>query len=455
MTATALLLVLVTGVWGMFRDLNQVTATTTRAELAKFQSHADRTVSRIESEIRDSGDLVGFTSQNPRWFRELWIATVRRMPDVLYGAVLDVNKKSIEDSNRLTTVEGASGDGTTLILVPPDHEGVEMGQLLPNSKLLPPSSATSGKQVLDVVYSIRTGAETVGYYRVGMDFDFLQSKIAQARRRVLGGWSVVLCSITIIVFGACISLYRLGRHTVSLERQLGVAEIRRVDELHRLIVGLAHEIRNPLNAIRLNLFASKKILGVGCDDNFREVAGILDESVDEIERMDQLIGQLLGYARVVGKTPSHVKVNQQVVSVLRFFKTSFEESGIESEFKECPLDCAISMDPQSLRQILINLLQNASQAMSRGGKLFIAVSSDSGRVCIDVHDSGKGLDDALMIRIFEPFFSTREDGVGMGLAVVKGLVESSLGSIVCRRSLLLGGMHFQLELPLVGIKSSE
>ena len=449
MTAIALLLVLATGVWGMFRDLDQVTQSTTRAEIAKFQSHADRTVSRIESEIRESKDLVGFVTQNPRWFDELWITTVLKMPEVLYGAVLDVDKKSIEDSNRLMATEVARGDSLTQILVPLNSEGEDMKRILPDSILLPPTPATNNKQVLDVAYSIRSGTKTLGYLRVGMDFDLLVAKIGKARRRVLGGWTVVMFSIASIVFGACISLYRLGAHTVRLERQLGAAELRRVDELHRLIVGLAHEVRNPLNAIRLNLFASKKILREGRHFDIEEAAGILDESVEEIERMDGLIGQLLGYARVVGKSPSIVKVNEQVDSVLKFFRQSFEQSQIQTDFEACQNDCMVSMDPQSLRQVLINLFQNACQAMSSGGTLAVMVSSVAEQVCIDVHDSGPGLEAPVIARIFEPFFSTREDGVGMGLAVVKGLVESSKGRITCGKSELLGGMHFHVQLPLV------
>lgn len=439
----------------MFRDLNQATESITRAETTKFQSHVDRTIGRIESEIRDSKDLAAFVSQNPQWFEELWIATVRRMPDVLYGAILDVNKQSIENSDRLISSEGSSSDTTTLIPVPSSVSGTEMQSILPNSKLMNSTFEPNGKQVLDVVYAIRSGSLILGYYRVGMDFDLLQSKIAQARNKVIGGWAVMLLSIASIVFGACISLYRLGLHAVRLERQLGVAEFRRVDELHRLIVGLAHEIRNPLNAIRLNLFASKKILGAERDFDIEEASGILDESVEEIDRMDDLIGQLLGYARVVGKTPTNVDVNQQVDSVLKFFRRSLDELKIHSEFIPSPVNTVISMDPQSLRQVLINLFKNASQAMSDGGSLKVVVSSASDRVIVDVHDSGPGLEDKLLPRIFEPFFSTRENGVGMGLAVVKGLVESSNGRIRCEKSSLLGGMHFQIDLPSAAYEADE
>ncbi len=151
---------------------------------------------------------------------------------------------------------------------------------------------------------------------------------------------------------------------------------------------------------------------------------------------------------MVGKSPSIVKINEQVESVLRLLAHTLEQSQVLASFEACSNECTISMDPQSLRQVLINLFQNARQAMVHGGQLLVVGTSVAGRVAIDVHDSGPGLDDAIISQIFEPFFSTREDGVGMGLAVVKGLVESSKGRISCSRSELLGGMKFRIEWPL-------
>lgn len=231
MTGIALLLVLATGMWGMVRDRHQVADSITRADVTKFQSHAERTVSRIESEVRESQDLLAFVAENPRWFEELWIVTVRRMPEVLYGAVLDLDKHSIEDSSRLATGEKASGEISNLIAVPSNTNGVMAPQFLFDALLLPPSAKTDNKRVLDSTNSIRAGSKALGFYRVRMDYELLQSKISQARSRVLGGWAVILVAITSIVVGACVSLHRLGLHTVRLEHQLGVAEIRRVDEL--------------------------------------------------------------------------------------------------------------------------------------------------------------------------------------------------------------------------------
>ncbi len=183
-------------------------------------------MSRIESEVRETQDLMGFVRRNPRWFEELWIATVRRMPDVLYGAVLDVNKQPIEDSNRLIVDDGNAADTSALLALPQDPQGNQVPGLPSNSLLLPPTPQTNNKQVLDVTYPIRAGSQVLGYYRVGMDYDLLLGKIAQARRKALGGWAVMLFAITAIVVGACISLYRWGLHTIRLEHQLGLAEIR-------------------------------------------------------------------------------------------------------------------------------------------------------------------------------------------------------------------------------------
>ncbi len=446
MTGVSLLLAISTGIWGLVQDLNRVADSMTRAEVAKFQSHAERTVFRIESELQQSGDLRKFVADNPRWFDDLWQLTVERMPEVLYGGVLSAEKQTLASSDRLD-----SGVG---IRLPANSNSASaefkhsVNRSLEAWRLLPRSTETLNRRILDCSYPIKAGEKEVGYYRTGMDFDLLQSRIATAQKKVIGGWSVILLFLTAIVVGACLSLYRLGMDAVRLEQELGTSERRRVEELHRLMIGLAHEVRNPLNAIRLNLFASKKILGSAQTMDLDEAANILDESVEEIERMDNLVSQLLGYARVMAEKPSTIHVQQQVDSAVSFLHQLFIQSHVAVTVQNDPSPCNISIAPRCFRQIMMNLLQNACQAMSDGGEIVIQVIHCDHRVRISIHDSGPGIDNRILPHIFEPFFSTREQGVGMGLAVVRGLVEGSQGQIRCGPSGLLTGMEFRIDWPL-------
>ncbi len=445
MTGVSLLLAISTGIWGLVQDLKRVADSMTRAEVTKFQSHAERTVFRIESEIQQSGDLGQFVADNPRWFDNLWQLTVERMPEVLYGGVLNVEKQTLASSDHL-----ASGIG--IPLPTSAHSSAaefkhSANRSLEAWSLLPSSTETHNRRILDCSYPIKAGETEVGYYRTGMDFDLLQSKIAAAQKKVIGGWSVILLFLATIVAGACLSLYRLGMDAVRLEQELGTSETRRVEELHRLIIGLAHEVRNPLNAIRLNLFASKKILGSAQTMDLDEAANILDESVEEIERMDNLVSQLLGYARVMADKPTTLDVRQQVDSAVSFLHHLFVQSRIAVTVQQDRNHCKISLSPQSFRQIMMNLLQNACQAMCEGGEILIQIVPSGDRVRVSIHDSGPGIDTRILPRIFEPFFSTRENGVGMGLAVVKGLVEGSQGHIRCAPSGLLAGMEFSIDWP--------
>jgi signal transduction histidine kinase len=111
------------------------------------------------------------------------------------------------------------------------------------------------------------------------------------------------------------------------------------------------------------------------------------------------------------------------------------------------------------RQILINLLQNARQAMPEGGWIHLHLHTDSQSVILAIEDSGPGVASNLFEKIFEPFYSTHQDGAGLGLAVVKNLIEATGGSISCQRSSRFGGMRFTLrfqsKLPAVSIPEAK
>lgn len=454
-TICALILVLMVGIVGMVRDIRQMSESIQHGEIAKFRSHAERTVSRLESEMGSADSLTSFVDRNPEWFARLWNLTVQRMPEILYGAVFS------SDMRPLASCAYTHSNNFQPQFVQNDMDKIpDLDQGFPQPEIGPgvvfvPASDTIDRNVLDFTYPIQVGRRVVGFYRAGMDFDELRLKTDAAYRKGAIVWFGVMSVIGSIVFAACISLYRLGKHTASLQAQLGNVEKRRIEELHQLIIGIAHEIRNPLNAIRLNLFASKKLLHSPDSLNADETRIMLDESAEEIERMNLLVGQLLGYARVAIKQPSIVDVNQSVTSVASFLTRELQDKSISLTLRSCASSPAIRIAPASFRQVLINLIKNASQSINEAGQILITIESIDQCVRVAIHDSGEGVDVQVASRIFEPFFTTRENGVGMGLAVVKGLVEIADGEIDVRRSQELSGAEFHISFPLATLDDRQ
>lgn len=448
MTLAALMLVLSVGVWGMIRDMRQVGDSITNSRISNFRSHAERTVSRLELEMGSVSSISSFKRDHPTWFDRLWLLTVKRMPELVYGAIFSSDLEPLAQSSSLKRPSEAGETAGQEYLVPDLARGEHIARYGPGTIFIPASPETLGKNIIDFNYPIKSGQQIVGYYRSGLDYDQLEADINFTFRRTAIGWIAVLSSIAIIVFGACISLYKLGTHTAGLEVQLGNAEKRRIDELHRLMLGLAHEIRNPLNAIRLNLFASKKLISNHQKHNLEDAANMLDESADEIERMNALVGQLLGYARVVSKQPSVINVDEMASGVADFLTNEMNQSNAKLTVQKSENAAMIMMDANSFRQVLINLVRNANQALGvTGGEIQIEIASTEDGVSVSVHDSGPGIDESILEQIFEPFFTTRDNGVGMGLAVVKGLVEIAGGRIAAKKSRLLAGAQFQITFP--------
>jgi two-component system sensor histidine kinase PilS (NtrC family) len=193
--------------------------------------------------------------------------------------------------------------------------------------------------------------------------------------------------------------------------------------LGQIAAGLAHEIRNPLSAIG----GSIEILGQEVkpsDENLR-LLGIVNR---EIERLNLLVEDFLFLAKPFGEEKSLVDlaliIDETVSSYLRIKGRSEVEITVNTE-----RNLLVRADSYRLKQVFWNLLVNAGEAMQNGGRILIESVSDDSSVVIRVSDSGCGIDSEVIPRIFEPFFSTKSIGTGLGLTIVKKIIEGYNGKI--------------------------
>lgn len=181
--------------------------------------------------------------------------------------------------------------------------------------------------------------------------------------------------------------------------------------------GLAHEIKNPLTAIKMLIQRAYE---------YHEPMDGEDLVIvkDELERIDKIVSRFLGYARKSEAVVEPVDINKLVKNVALLTKQRMEKSGVELSMKvdEAPLVCHVSRD--GLQQVVMNLVLNALQAMPQGGLLTLAVKRDDRHVRIEVRDSGIGMTDEQLQRAFDPFFTTKENGTGLGLSIVGNIIET-------------------------------
>ncbi len=207
-----------------------------------------------------------------------------------------------------------------------------------------------------------------------------------------------------------------------LEEQLRRSE--RLAALGRLAAGIAHEIRNPLSSIK----GFAKILAgrFGEDDRDRRIAQVMEE---EVERLNRVISELLDFARPTELHKQICGCGEVIRHSLELVERDAEQHGVKIEYRVDPENLRIDIDPDRFAQVLLNLYLNALQAMPDGGSLKIAARQKAGRVVLSVTDSGIGIPQEHLPHVFDPYFTTKPRGVGLGLANVHKIIEAHGGEI--------------------------
>ena len=233
--------------------------------------------------------------------------------------------------------------------------------------------------------------------------------------------------------------------TRELESQLQQAEKSAV--VGRLASAIAHEIRNPLNYINLSLdhlrskFAPED---TGKRETFEKLTAQLKTEVGRINRQ---ISDFLSYSRPANPELQPLDVRKVIEDSLRIVEAQAEEQNIKISLIERENVPRISGDAEFLRSVFNNLFINAVQSMeTTGGQLNVTISSSENQVKIEVKDTGGGIDEEHLEKIFEPYFSTKETGTGLGLAIVKKVVEVHNGTITVESN-RSDGTKFTIELP--------
>ena len=199
--------------------------------------------------------------------------------------------------------------------------------------------------------------------------------------------------------------------------------------LAALAAGVAHEIGNPLSSLDLYMQLIERELGKLGGEEALTIREYVNIAKDEIGRLDDIVKQFLRAVRPLRPNMAFENPNEIVESTVRFMKHEIAKKGgrvITSMADGLP---PIFVDRAQLRQAFFNIIKNALQAMPGGGELRIATESRSGEVLISFTDTGWGIREEDRDRIFEPYFTTREDGSGLGLLIVQKIIEANGGSI--------------------------
>jgi two-component system, sporulation sensor kinase E len=198
----------------------------------------------------------------------------------------------------------------------------------------------------------------------------------------------------------------------------------RLAAMGELTAGVAHEVRNPLGIIR----ASVQLME-DAECSRERVTGAAEVIKQEIDRLDRVIKALLDFGRPAAPTMRPVAVAQVLEDVALFSRTFASRAHVKVIEHYVPDVPEVMADPEQLKQVFVNLISNAVQAMSGGGTLTIDTGYEDGFVFVRFTDTGPGIPEGVLGKIFDPFVSTRDDGTGLGLTIVHRIVDDHDGHI--------------------------
>jgi signal transduction histidine kinase len=314
-----------------------------------------------------------------------------------------------------------------------------------NVKIASRKINSAQNKILDLAAPLFLDKKIAGIVRLGLDRSSMDKSIAENRQNIF----IFMFFIVIIALLSMWLLYHdQNRHLagiVEMERQLEKAE--RLSSLGQLAAGVAHEIRNPLNAISMATQRLKRDfipLDSGKAEDFKNLSGVIR---DEIKRLNGIIEEFLTFSksrRLELCKFSVTEVLQKIVSLIRE-EASSRGITIETKWREAP--ALISMDINKLQQAFLNIIKNAMESITAEGKIFITVNKEGKNyIVVSISDTGCGMTEKEIESIFNPEYTTKEKGLGLGIPLACEIIRGHGGDIrvISRKD---RGTTFEVILP--------
>jgi signal transduction histidine kinase len=258
-------------------------------------------------------------------------------------------------------------------------------------------------------------------------------------------WGLLVGWGSSLLIAGLIGLY-VYKRVILLERRTRHAE--RLAELGTLTGGLAHEIKNPLSTVQLNLQLLQEDMRAD-DPAYSRLIHRLNTVKNETSRLREILDDFLRYAGRLELDRKPVELNQLLDELVDFFTPQAQLQRVQIRLRKSDSPITVPADTKLLKQALLNLMINGVQAMSTtGGELIMSVSNVDDEAVIEVIDTGPGIPTDALDKIFQAYYSTKKGGTGLGLPMAKRIIDEHGGKLAVK-SEPGKGTDFTIRLPLV------
>ena len=258
-------------------------------------------------------------------------------------------------------------------------------------------------------------------------------------------WGFLFGSLLMLIFAAAVGMW-FHRRAAMLERRAIQAE--RLAEIGSLTGGLAHEIKNPLSTVQLNLQLLREDL-MPENPAYSRLVSRLDTVHRETTRLREILDDFLRYAGRIELDKRPTELNGLLEELVDFFSPQAQLQRVQIRLKKSPTPVIANVDPRLIKQAVLNLLINGLQAIPEGrsGELILSLTVGGKHAVIDVIDTGTGIPAEQVASIFTAYYTTKKHGTGIGLAMARRIAEEHGGKIGVRSDVGKGS-DFWIALPM-------
>jgi signal transduction histidine kinase len=300
-----------------------------------------------------------------------------------------------------------------------------------------------GKRYFEVVKPVALDESNLGFLKIGLSLGSMEVAWHNSLRAII---TLGLAIVSAGILGMAAILHNQHSHMQEVKAlEIEVLHRERLSALGNLAATVAHEIRNPLNAISMGLQRLK--VEFQPTDDQEQYSRVTELMLGEVHRLNSIVEQFLSLARPLEIKPEALRVQDVLNELATLVEGEAQQSKVQIRVVAPPTLPPLKADREYLRQTLLNLILNGLQAMPKGGTLTLKANTSNGNFLISVTDTGIGIAPENRRRIFEPYFTTKAKGSGLGLAIARRIIDAHGGTITVF-SETDQGCCFQIALPI-------